>query len=284
MNYGKIYQKLCERGKTRKKTRGSNLERHHIIPTFFFKNPARIKRYNDGIYEGDGEHVGNITYLTPREHFIAHLLLCKMWKGTKWEYRCYTSVKMFLIGGESNEKRCVFQYSSRLLEKYKIIANKGISEGKKGTMPAKEKKTGKRLGIVEMDHPKVLSGEWVHITKGIKKTEERKEQLKIKMKGLGNSNSKYTDEELLESFKQCCYHFGKLVNGSLWIPYSKKNNLAYLTSWKPFRFNGRGRKGMVEDFLEIAEKENKNIEIITNYKSKEWHTFLREELNKWELK
>lgn len=284
MNYEKIYSDLCIRGKTRKKTRGSNLERHHIVPTFFFKKPKRAKRHNDGIYEGDGEHVGNITYLTPREHFIAHLLLCKIWKGTKWEYRCYTSVKMFLIGGKLNEKRCVFQYSSRLLEKYKIIANDGISKGKKKTMPAKEARTGKRLGIVETDHPRVLSGEWVHITKGMKKTKENRRKTSMATTGEKNGNSKYHDRELLESFKQCCYHFGKLVNGSLWIPYAKKNNLAYLTHWKPFRFDGRGRTGMIEDFLEIAKKENKDIEIITNYKSKEWHTFLKEELNKWELK
>lgn len=284
MNYGKIYQQLCQRGKNRKKTRGSNLERHHIIPTFFFKNNKRNLRHNDGIYEGDGEHIGNITYLTPREHFIAHLLLCKIWKGTKWEYRCYTSLKMFLNEGQVNEARSVFEHSSRKYEYYKIIANKGVSEGKKGTMPAKDAKTGERLGIVEIDHPKVMSGEWVHITKGIKKTEEQKKMQRVKMKGLGNSNSKYSDNELLESYKQCCYHFGKLVNGSLWIPYAIKNNLPYLKTWKPFRFDNRGRNGMVEDFLKIAENENRNIEIITNYKSKEWHTFLKEEINKWESK
>jgi hypothetical protein len=284
MNYEKIYTMLCERGKTRKKVRGSNLERHHIIPTFFFKNPKRVKRYNDGIYEGDGEHIGNITYLTPREHFIAHLLLCKIWKGTKWEYRCYTACKMFLIGGETNDNRDVFRQNSRLIEKYKIQVNLGLSKGKTGTMPAKDAITGERLGIVEMTHPKVISGEWVHITKGIKKSDEILEKYRKNSKGLSNSNSKYSDEELLNSYKECCYYYGKLVNGSLWLPYAKRNNLPYITSWKSFRFDGRGKNGMVEDFLAIAEKEKRSIEIVTNYKSKEWHTFLKKEINKWESK
>lgn len=284
MNYGKIYYNLCQRGKTRKKTRDSNLERHHIIPTFFFKNPKRAKRYNDGIYEGDGEHVGNITYLTPREHFIAHLLLCKIWKETRWEYRCYTSVKMFLIGGNSNEKRCVFRYSSRLIEKYKIKANEGISKGKKGTMPAKDADTGKRLGIVKIDHPKVINGEWIHITKGIKKTSIQIEMYKKNAKGLSNSNSKYTDEQLLDSYKKCCYHYGKLINGNLWVQFAERNGLPYLKFWKQFRFNGRGFSGMIEDFLEIAEKEKVEIEIITNYSSGSWRKFVKEEKRKWESK
>ena len=284
MNYEKIYTNQCSRGKTRKKTRGSNLERHHIIPTFFFKNPRRIKRYNDGVYEGDGEHIGNITYLTPREHFIAHLLLCKIWKGTKWVYRCFTSCKMFLIGGKTNENRDVFRQNSRLIEKYKIEINSGLSKGKNGTMPAKDAITGKRLGIVEVAHPKVISGEWVHITKGIKKSDEMLEKYRKNSKGLSNSNSKYLDEELLNSYKECCYYYGKLANGSLWIQYAKTYNLPYLTSWKPFRFEGKAWAGMVERLLEEAKKDKIEIEIVTNYKSKEWRQFVKKEKNKWASK
>jgi hypothetical protein len=282
MNYSNIYQKLCGRGKNRKKTKGSNLERHHIIPTFFFRDNKRNLRYNDGIYEGDGEHIGNITFLTPREHFIAHLLLCKIWKNTKWEYRCFTSVKMFLIGGKSNDNRCVYQYSSRLLEKYKIAANKGISKGKQGTMPAKDSNTGERLGIVSMDHPKVLSGEWVHITKGIKKSEEQRR--KNAKSGLENSNSKYSDRDLLESYKKCCYYYGKLVNASLWVFYSEVNNLPCLKHWKMFRFNNKGFSGMQEKLIEESNKENVRLEIIENYLDHKWRKFVTEEKKKWESK
>lgn len=278
MNYGKIYTNLCERGKFRKKVRGSNLERHHIIPTFFFKQSKRKKRYNDGIYEGDGNHVGNITYLTPREHFIAHLLLCKIWKGTKWEYRCFAACKMFLIGGETNETRDVFKQNSRLLEKYRLKTNTSISKGKSGTMPAKDAITGERLGIVDIKHPNVLNGRWVHITKGIKKTE--KQRLKNAKKGLENSNSKYTDDQLLESYKKCCYHYGKVVNSNLWIFFAEKHNLPLLKHWKQFRFNNKGFCGMVEKLLECAKEDNIDLETNINYKSASWRRFVTKEKNK----
>jgi len=279
MNYVKIYRDLCEKGKTRKKVRGSNLEKHHIIPTFFYKLNKRNLRYNDGIYEGDGENVGNITYLTPREHFIAHLILCKIWKNTKWEYRCYLSLKMFLNGGQLNNTRSVFGHSSRKYEYYKIKSNKAISKGKSNTMPAKDVNTGERLGIVKTDHPKVISGEWVHITKGIKKTEEKR--MLYSKKGLENGNSKYSDEDLLQSYKKCCYYYKKLVNGSLWVLYAEKNNLPHIKFWKQFRFNNRGFLGMQEELMIQAKKDNIEIETISNYYDQDWKQFVKEEKKKW---
>jgi hypothetical protein len=279
MNYEDVYYKLCQRGKTRNKTRGSNLEKHHIIPTFFYKNSKRNLRYTDGIYKGDCDQIGNITYLTPREHFIAHLLLCKIWKDTKWEYRCYLSIKMFLNGGELNNKRSVFQNSSRKYEYYKIKANCKISEGKSGTIPAKDAETGKRLGIVSINHPKVLSSQWVHITKGMKKSKEQRQ--KYSKPGTSNSNSKYTDEQLLESYKKCCYHYGKVVNGSLWIFFAEKHKLPYLKFWKQFRFDNKGFSGMVEKLLEVAKKDNMDLETNIDYKSHDWRRFVTEEKKKW---
>lgn len=279
MNYEKIYYDLCEKGKKRKKIRGDNLERHHIIPTFFYKDNKRNHRHNDGIYSGDGEHVGNITLLTPREHFIAHLILCKIWKGTKWEYRCYLSLKMFLNKGQVNKARSVFEHSSRKYEYYKIKANDAISKGKSGTMPVKDAKTGEKLGIVEVNHPKVLDGEWVHITKGIKKTKEQK--MLFSKPGFENSNSKYSDEDLFQSYKKCCYYYNKLVSGSFWASYSEKNNLPHIKFWKPFRYNGRGFLGMQEDLLKAANKENIYIETFPDYSDYNWRKFVKEEKKKW---
>lgn len=279
MNYEKIYRDLCEKGKNRKKTRGSNLERHHIIPTFFYKNNKRNHRYNDGIYEGDGEHIGNITFLTPREHFIAHLILCKIWKNTKWEYRSHLSLKMFLNEGQVNKSRSVFDHSSRKYEYYKIKANEAISKGKSGTMPIKDAITGERLGIADVNHPNVISGKWVHITKGIKKTKDKR--MLYSKKGLENSNSKYSDEDLLNSYRECCYHYGKLVNSNLWVLYAEKNNMPYIKFWKQFRFNNRAFLGMQEELLNLAKKDNIEIEIISNYNGHNWKQFVKEEKIKW---
>lgn len=280
MDYENIYFQLCERGKRRQKVKKDNLEKHHIIPTFFYKDTTRNLRHKDGIYEGSGEHIGNFSYLTPREHFIAHLLLCKIWKNTKWEYRCYLSIKMFLNGGKINDFRNVFDYSSRKYERYKTKANAAISRGKSGTMPAKHAVTGERLGIVKTDDPRVISGEWVHITKGKKCTDEQRK--KYSKPGLMNHNSKYTDKDLYDSFKKCCLHYGKIVKGSLWHPYSERNGLPYIKFMKKFRFNGRGYAGLLEDLKKDIKDNNLEIEIVENYHSKEWRDFVKKERNKWE--
>lgn len=277
MNYGLIYKKICDRGKYRRKKSGIFLEKHHIIPLFFFKKSKRKHRHSDGIYDGDGEHIGNITYLTPREHFIAHLLLCKIWKKTKWEYRCFTSVNMFLIGGVSNNNRNVFSYSSKVMEKYRKNVNFQLSKGKTGTMPAKVLETGERLGIVDINHPNVLSGKWVHITKGIKKNDQQKKHNSNISTGLLNGNSKYSDKELLNSYKKCCYYYKKLVNNNFWVLFCIHHNLPYLKHWKMFRFNNMGFLGMQTELLKLAKKEKIEIEIISNYKSHDWRQFVLKE-------
>jgi len=191
---------------------------------------------------------------------------------------------MFLNKGKRNEVRNVFDESSRKYEYYKVKANGQISKGKTGTMPAKDAITGERLGIVDVTHPKVISGEWVHITKGKIVSEEAKKTQSIKMKGLGNSNSKYSDEELYESYKKTCIYYGKLVSLPFWGSYAEYNNLPYLKFFKKFRFNGRGVIGMIEDMKEEIQTKRLNIEIIENYINKEWRDFVKKEKNKWESK
>jgi hypothetical protein len=65
--YSRIYSNLCSKGKLLKEhyVKGSNLHRHHIIP-----------RHTGGLDEDD-----NYTYLTVREHIIAHFLLWKIHKN-----------------------------------------------------------------------------------------------------------------------------------------------------------------------------------------------------------
>ena len=68
MNYKKIYDSLMERGISRPNIKnGSSFEHHHIIPKCI-----------------GGENIStNIANLTLREHFIAHLLLCKIYPSIK---------------------------------------------------------------------------------------------------------------------------------------------------------------------------------------------------------
>lgn len=282
MDYSTIYKKLCNRGKLRSKKRGDGLEKHHITPVFFFKDNKRKLRYNDGIFDGDGNHIDNITLLTAREHFIAHLLLCKIFKNTKWEYRCYLSVKMFLNGGTINAARSVFSQSSRKIERYKNQTNSRISLYKKNTIPVKDEKTGKSMGIASLDHPNVVSGKWVHTSKGMKLPKHRIEHLRNISSGYKNGNSKYADDELLNSYKKCCYEYKALVTHKLWVEYSLRNKLPCLKYMKKFRFSNKGFEGMKEKMLSIAKSENVEIEII-NPNSHQWRNFVKKEKKKWAL-
>ena len=251
MNYEKIYHDICKRGKFREKNQDVYLEKHHITPAFFFKDNTRSLRHNDGIFEGTGEHVENVTFLTPREHFLAHILLCKIWSNTKWYHRCRSSLILFFGKENSNHPRGknFNPGDSVKYAKYAQLSRDSLSELRKGTMPVKDAKTWEMIGSVAIDHPKVLSGEWIHHSKGKKLTDENvRQNYRNAAVGLKNSNSKYTDEELIDSYLECCKYFNQIISGSLWALYAKDNNKPFIKTIKPFRFNGNGFK----DLMSIA--------------------------------
>lgn len=61
MDYVAIYKRLCDRGQIRPKP--TSCERHHILPRCL----------------GGGNDAGNITNLTPEEHYLAHQLLTRIY-------------------------------------------------------------------------------------------------------------------------------------------------------------------------------------------------------------
>ena len=65
--YLSVYHNLCQSKKQLKEhwVPGSGLHRHHIIP----------------VHSGGTDNEDNLTYLTPREHVIAHFLLWKIHKN-----------------------------------------------------------------------------------------------------------------------------------------------------------------------------------------------------------
>ena len=64
MNYEKVYQQLVDHAKSRKLSKKDcYIEQHHIIPRA----------------EGGTGDKSNLVNLTAREHYIAHLLLAKIY-------------------------------------------------------------------------------------------------------------------------------------------------------------------------------------------------------------
>lgn len=97
--YSKVYNNLCESKKSRKPDyrKNSNLHKHHIIPK----------------HMGGTDDDTNLTYLTIREHQLAHFLL---WK----------------IHGNINDLRSMYMLGANLSHNYRTLIGKWCYENKIG--------------------------------------------------------------------------------------------------------------------------------------------------------
>ncbi len=90
-------------------------ERHHIIPRSL----------------GGSNLKNNLVALTPREHFIAHLLLTKMFDGDE-KYKMYYAFNMILVEGKDNQR---YKPTSRFYEQARKLVGKTSSRINKGRVP-----------------------------------------------------------------------------------------------------------------------------------------------------
>lgn len=102
MNYKNIYLKLCERGKTSRLLDYS--EKHHIIPRCM----------------GGDNSKNNLTTLTAKEHYIAHLLLTKIYNENSLLY-AFAMMR-------HKTKKTKRQYSSSQYEKMKLAWSKAMTK------------------------------------------------------------------------------------------------------------------------------------------------------------
>lgn len=108
MNYLKHYKQLIRKAQHRN-LNNTYYEAHHIIPECIMKLKKRPKK----IYNGSW----NFVNLTPREHFIAHLLL---WKFSKQKYsvnHTYSKKLIIFLGFDTSTK----------YEKSKLEVSKSLS-------------------------------------------------------------------------------------------------------------------------------------------------------------
>jgi Tfp pilus assembly major pilin PilA len=113
MNYGRIYEELCKRGQVRHKIEGEYYEVHHIIP-----------RSMGGI-----DDPSNLTTLTGREHFIAHLILTRLYpENEKVIYAAWLMANKGAIG-----KMRKYKVSARTYEQLKKEWHTHIIKAKTGT-------------------------------------------------------------------------------------------------------------------------------------------------------
>jgi len=211
MDYKRVYSELMNRAKQENRQRGSDMyfERHHIIPDFMFKERSRSGI--SGHLPGSSDVVQNLVLLTTREHLIAHLLLCKILHKTRYHNSALTSLFLMMAKFDPrNSSRLAVNRNdllyksanSRMYQKLREEGVKAISRVRSGTMPCRDVETGKIVGSFKTDHPLVLSGRYVHHSKGKRVSEDTKEKNSLASSGLNNSNSSgITNEYILNEFR-----------------------------------------------------------------------------------
>lgn len=167
MNYKAIYDSIMDTACNRVLPDGEYKEEHHIVPDFMFID--RNRPGPKGHLPGNPNDKDNLVYLTLREHMLSHLLLAKHLSGSRYGYQAGSALMFFHNIGNNKHPRSktnVKKCSSRMYEMAKILGKSSISKSRKGKMPCVDAATGDSVGSHDVSHPKVMSGEWQHHSKG----------------------------------------------------------------------------------------------------------------------
>lgn len=164
MDYRRIYQQLCERGQTRQKQPEVFYERHHIKPRSF----------------GGRKTKDNLTVLTLREHYIAHLLLVAIYPDSPAMYRALWNMSNVTPKNNAGYER--YKPSARTFERIRSEYTKNCG-GKNAPNYGKKMSEAHKeiLRIANKNQPKRIG--WNH-------TEETKE--KVRQKAIGRKASEHS--------------------------------------------------------------------------------------------
>lgn len=222
-------------------------EIHHIIP--------RSLGGNDELY--------NLIEVLPEEHIFLHMLRYKIYRkredmlAVRFSLNGYDSINPFK--GEFSKvlnKKIRMGYSWLKSHSHFLRQTEGwqtasgrqrISEARKNTLVVKDINTKKIIGSVSTNHPNVLSGVWVHHTKGRKMSKEEKQKRKGISDGLRNHNSsgltdKYFIKKGIETYKE----FGRILSWPEMLRLSQIRNFKWIKSIASFRFDTKRLRGYYE--------------------------------------
>lgn len=101
-----IYKRTCTDILKKSKTHYGEYEYHHIIP--------KACKGSDCKY--------NLVCLTIREHYIAHLLLTQIYKGTEYETAMLHAISCMKMGSSKSKRSTQLKFNSRL---YAQLVSKG---------------------------------------------------------------------------------------------------------------------------------------------------------------
>jgi hypothetical protein len=189
--YKQLYKEIIDTAKTDQRTKHSGIyyESHHIVPEFLFK--IRKRTGPAGHIDGDSNSVDNLVLLTFQEHLLAHYYLYEILKNTRYEYSAGSALQFFFIkatGGHIRQ-RTLSEIDKQFLDDMAHLRQIGIdsiSKARSRKMPVVDAITREKIGSMPVDHPNVLSGKWIHHSKGVKQTWEPRSQV-------GEKNGNYKE-------------------------------------------------------------------------------------------
>ncbi len=168
--YSKWYYNITETAKSRVLDSMTRTEKHHVVPESFFKN--RKRKGAPGWLDGDPNSLENLVALTPKEHFICHVLLTKCTTGVAKNKMVHA-----LIGMKRKGKTRDRYINGRLYESAKIEFSKIASQinlGRKHTDETKAKVSKASAARVHSEETKAKISE-AH--KGKKKSKSQIEKM-----------------------------------------------------------------------------------------------------------
>lgn len=258
----------------RKKDESVYYESHHIVPDFLFKDRKRTGP--KGHLEGNPNDSSNIVLLTFQEHLMAHYFLYEIYKNTRYGYSAGSALQFFFIKATGNHERQrhLSEVDERFLNEMahlRTIGLKSISDARKGKMPAVDAITRKSIGSVPVDHPKVISGEWIHHCKGKPGKKQKPGS------GVGSDNKNYREmtEERKDRVMKCVsasvthnHLIRKLFVECLKQEFTEFKKISYV--WITNHF------GSIKNLIDIYnEKFNTNVEYSSYYRSSEQRELVR---------
>lgn len=222
MNYKTHYNKLIEtrRNLNRSKLKIGQYESHHILPRSM----------------GGTDESFNQVLLTPKEHWIAHLLLSKFTTGQNHYKMNQALVNMGRVISEEKRK------TSKLYSNARKVIAKEVSKRHTGTMIVKDLKTDIMIGRVPKDHPKVLSGEWIFFHTGKTRSNEFKNKVSKTVSGEKNGTfTGMTNDDIMnrsvELYEKCGYWTINLLRFYCEYVYNEQ---------VPKSYSGKYRKGLMD--------------------------------------
>jgi hypothetical protein len=241
--------RLQARNKNDERLKNSTLyvEVHHIIPRSL----------------GGLDELSNLVEVLPEEHLFIHMLRYKIYKKREDALAVRCMLNGFMYKPYNKKQNLHIFLNKKIRMGYAWIRThaqtirrtegwhtedglKRISEARKGKMPVKDKETGDFIGMVSNQHPNVISGKWVHHTKG-RLMSEREKQMRRQMgdgrRGQNNHNaSGLTEEYFIEKGLEAFREFGIILPWKAMLILSQKRGFKWIKSTKS-RFDGKSVKG-----------------------------------------